>query len=194
MSPSSQLLKTRQRTIQYDGSIVYYDDLESMVFTIDNIVNSASKVCRFNGHTKFHYSNLRHMFMCSCICKEQDLKLACLLHDVHEVVIGDIVSPLGSWLSAGWKCELDDLKHRLDKIIASQFNCPELLDPEAKKLIKYYDTQMTNIEGRMLLSNAEDHFDVPEISVKYLDYESNARVIHNWKNKLKFLIRKQERV
>ena len=184
----------RIKTIQYNGDVVYFDSLENINFSVENIVNSQSKVCRFNGHTSFHYSNLRHMYMCSCICQEQDLKLACLLHDVHEVIIGDIMSPLSHWMSTTWKEELDELKFKLDKIVATQFNCPELIDPECRQRIKYYDDQITNIEGWKLIKDGHLHYPKPELHVEYLVFESNARVIHNWKNKLKFLMRKQESV
>ena len=181
------------RTLQYNGRIIDFDNLDEIVFDIDNICNSAVKVCRFNGHTKYHYSNLRHMYMVACVCPHADLKLACLLHDAHEVVIGDIVTPFAESLGPEFKAMIDGVKYRLDCVIARQFNCPELVDPEARKVIKYYDRQMLNVEAQFLLTNHWSLFEPPEIMVDHLDYETNSHVIHNWKSKFKLLMRRKER-
>lgn len=185
------------KLLQYNGRLIDFDKLDKVVFDVDNICQSMVKVCRFNGQTKFHYSNLRHCFMVSCVCPHEELKLACLLHDVHESVIGDFCTPVVAYLEQRCpeiKKEIDTLKCELDKVIARQFNCPELLDPKVKKIIKYYDQQMTNVEAHFLINNYWTLFEEPEIIVEYLDPEPNWSSIANWRNRLKRLMRKKEKI
>jgi hypothetical protein len=178
------------KLLQFNGRLVDLDDLDAVVFEVTNICQCAVKVCRFNGQTKFHYSNLQHMLMVSQICPVRELKLACLLHDVHECIIGDFLTPVVQLLGPDVKWKLTDIKYALDKVVARQFNCPELIDPEAKKIIKFYDEEMTKIEAKFLLENWWTLFDESEIIVDYLKPESNNRVMKRWKNKLYRLMNK----
>lgn len=182
------------RSLQYNGRMIDYDYFSQITFEVENIVQSAAKVCRFNGHTKFHYSNLRHMYMVCKVCPHADLKLACLLHDVHEIVIGDLVTPFIAYLGEDFKEQLDDIKFELDEIVAKQFDCPELVDHDCRKVIKYYDQQMTNVEASFLINNYWSLFEEPEIIVDYLKYESNGRTIHNWRSELRYLMSKREAI
>ena len=81
-----------------DGTKYRYgtDDLPSMAV----IATALSRLCRFNGHVSRFYSVLEHSYFVSIAYAAMfphatiiEAKLA-LLHDAHECVLGDMVSPL----------------------------------------------------------------------------------------------------
>ncbi|MDE1971265.1 MAG: hypothetical protein KGI50_06865 [Patescibacteria group bacterium] len=173
--------------LTYLGDVVDLDDIANIPIKLEAIVHTMVKTCRFNGATRWHYSNLQHCFNVSCICKEQELKLACLLHDVHEHLIGDIITPVSRHFPE-WKVQMDSLKHSIDVRIAAFFGCPELVDPAVGKIIKSYDTEMTSIEAYTLLRNPEKVFAPPTIR----DYEiikvKNTVMRRKFKERLRRLI------
>jgi hypothetical protein len=62
-----------------------------------DIATSLSRLARFNGHTLRPWSVAAHSLLAVRLAGPDappDLKLAILLHDAHEMVTGDIVTPV----------------------------------------------------------------------------------------------------
>ncbi len=83
----------------------------SFVFNVDNpelinpwdinikdIAHALSRICRYNGHTKHHYSVAEHSVRVCSILTDRHLEpmvvRAGLMHDATEAYIGDMPGPL----------------------------------------------------------------------------------------------------
>ena len=75
--------------------------LASQVSAVD-IAHALSNLCRFNGHSKRHYSVAQHSLLVARILEEDgepaEVVLAGLLHDATEAYVGDMVRPLKLYL------------------------------------------------------------------------------------------------
>jgi hypothetical protein len=86
----------------------FYDfrDPKKSVFELTDLVTACSRICRFNGHTNCDTSVLNHSLIVEKILAEQEMnpgiRLAGLVHDLHEGLVGDLPSPLKPFLSE-WK-------------------------------------------------------------------------------------------
>lgn len=172
------------RFITCTGQVIDLNRLDLIHIDLPMIVQSAVKVCRFNGHTRYHYSNLQHMYLTSCIAKEKELKIPLIIHDAHESIIGDIITPVAEYLG---KDKIHDLKNQLDSIIAKQLGVPELVDPDIKSRMKYYDNQMTCIEAWHFFPCANEIYPKPEIHNIYIRKELNKSVVKKFLQRFKHL-------
>lgn len=110
---------------------------------IEDIARGLSFQARWNGQTmgEFPYSVAEHSLLVEEIFHRLYPKLsvkwrlAALLHDAPEFVIGDMISPVKSAVGPGYK-ELDD---RLMAAIHLRFGLPATLPVEIKKKIKRAD-------------------------------------------------------
>lgn len=95
------------------------------------IVESLAKQCRYNGHVPRFYSVAEHSVFCARVGGLISYAVArqCLVHDFHEVIVGDIVSPIKS------ECpKIADLCRAIDSAILKRWNLGETWDPMAIKI------------------------------------------------------------
>ena len=64
----------------------------SMVKPVD-IAHALARLCRFNGHTRAHYSVAQHSLIVASLVPVEH-QLVALLHDATEAYIGDMTRPL----------------------------------------------------------------------------------------------------
>lgn len=110
---------------------------------IEDIARGLSFQARWNGQTmgEFPYSVAEHSLLVEAIFHALYPKaavkwrLAALLHDAPEFVIGDMISPVKAAVGPGYK-ELDD---RLMAAIHLRFGLPAVLPVAVKKQIKRAD-------------------------------------------------------
>ncbi len=110
---------------------------------IEDIARGLSFQARWNGQTdgEFPYSVAEHsllveeVFCCLYPKEETKWRLAALLHDAPEFVIGDMISPVKAAVGPGYK-ELDD---RLMAAIHLRFGLPAVPPVTIKKKIKRAD-------------------------------------------------------
>jgi len=110
---------------------------------IEDIARGLSFQARWNGQTRgeFPYSVAEHSLLVENIFMRLYPKapvkwrLAALLHDAPEFVIGDMISPVKAAVGPGYK-ELDD---RLMAAIHLRFGLPATLPVTVKKQIKRAD-------------------------------------------------------
>ncbi|NIZ60662.1 hypothetical protein DL239_06690 [Sedimentitalea sp. CY04] len=110
---------------------------------IDDIAHGLAFVARWNGQTKgdFAYSVAEHSLLVETLFGRINpkapakWKLAALLHDAPEYVIGDMISPVKAAIGPSYG-ELDD---RLTSAIHIRFGLPAALPATVKKQIKKAD-------------------------------------------------------
>jgi 5'-deoxynucleotidase YfbR-like HD superfamily hydrolase len=118
-------------------------DPTPMDIEIEDIAHGLAFVARWNGQTRgdFAYSVAEHSLLVEEIFTAQNPKapprwrLAALLHDAPEYVIGDMISPVKSAIGDGYGL----LDERLTAAIHIRFGLPGQLPPDIKKQIKKAD-------------------------------------------------------
>ncbi|QPH52331.1 HD domain-containing protein [Pontivivens ytuae] len=110
---------------------------------IEDIAHGLAFVARWNGQTQgeWPYSVAEHSLLVddihAAICPKAPVKwrLAALLHDAPEYVIGDMISPVKSAVGPGYKA----MDVRLTEAIHIRFGLPPELPATVKKQIKRAD-------------------------------------------------------
>jgi len=121
---------------------------------IEDIAYGLARVARWNGQTKGRYgfSVAQHSVLVEEILSRnaprlsQKWRLACLLHDSPEYVIGDMITPFKSALGATYK----DIEARLMEAVHLRFGLPALLPEAISVSIKRADRMAAFIEATQL--------------------------------------------
>lgn len=110
---------------------------------IEDIAHGLARVARWNGQTQgpLPFSVAQHSVLVERFCVElrpgwpQEWRLAALLHDAPEFVIGDMISPFKAALGDDYK----KIENRLQQAIHLRFGLPAELPENVEKLIKKAD-------------------------------------------------------
>lgn len=121
---------------------------------IEDIAHGLSRVARWNGQTtgEYPFSVLQHTLVVDEILPHLGLRLepkwrlACLLHDASEYVIGDMISPFKNALGVNYR----QFEDKLQEAIHVRFGLPAVIPTEIKKLIKQADIQCAYFEATQL--------------------------------------------
>ncbi len=136
-------------------------DPTPMDVEIEDIAHGLAFVARWNGQTRgeFAYSVAEHSLLVEEICGRLEpdwpakWRLAALLHDAPEYVIGDMISPVKSAVGPGYGA----LDERLTAAIHLRFGLPAALPKRIKATIKRADRVSAWLEATQLagFSDAE---------------------------------------
>ena len=144
-------------------------DPSPMDIEIEDIAHGLARVARWNGQTtgRHAFSVAQHSVVVEEIVAhiQPDLaprwRLAALLHDASEYVIGDMISPFKSALGYDYKL----FEERLENAIHTRFGLPAGTPPAVKTLIKRADRACAFFEAIQLAgfdhAEAVDLFDPP---------------------------------
>ena len=121
---------------------------------IEDIAHGLARVARWNGQTvgEHPFSVAEHSVVVEQIVGhikpniERKWRLAALLHDASEYVIGDMISPFKSALGVNYK----DFEARLEGAIHLRFGLPPKNPVEIKTLIKKADRACAFFEATQL--------------------------------------------
>ncbi|MEM1272594.1 MAG: HD domain-containing protein [Pseudomonadota bacterium] len=130
---------------------------------IEDIAHGLAFVARWNGQTRgdFAYSVAEHSLLVEEIygrirpAAAAKWRLAALLHDAPEYVIGDMISPVKAAVGPGYKA-LDD---RLTAAVNLRFGLPAVLPKSVKADIKRADKVSAWLEAVQLAGFAEAEAD-----------------------------------
>lgn len=130
---------------------------------IEDIAHGLAFVARWNGQTlgDFPYSVAEHSLLVEEIHArlapraEPRWRLAALLHDAPEYVIGDMISPVKSAIGPGYAA----LDKRLAQAVHIRFGLPATLPREVKARIKRADRVSAWIEAVRLAGFTPDEAD-----------------------------------
>ena len=104
------------------------DPREDEIF-IEDIADSLSNLCRYNGHCKPFYSVAQHSLHVMSLVPDE-YKMTALLHDVTEAYLGDMIRPIKVVMP-----EFREIENRLYSVIARKFG---LHDP-VPECVKHAD-------------------------------------------------------
>ena len=147
---------------------------------IQDIAHGLSFVARWNGQTNgdFPYSVAEHSLLVERIFSElnpnsnSEARLAALLHDAPEYVLGDLISPVKAAVGYGYE-NLDD---KLTAAIHRRFGLPAKVSPQLKKKIKKADKVSAWLEAMEIAGFSKheadkffgkfDHYYLSQFSIK----------------------------
>ena len=126
---------------------------------IEDIAHGLARVARWNGQTvgDHPFSVAEHSMLVETILRRLKPKagpvdrLAALLHDAPEYVIGDMISPFKAAIGLDYK----DFEHRLAAAVHIRFGLPPDLPPALAKLIKRADRLSAWFEATQLAGFSE---------------------------------------
>lgn len=140
---------------------------------IEDIAHGLSFVARWNGQTQgdFAYSVAEHSLLVERLYSRLNprapakWRLAALLHDAPEYVIGDMISPVKNAVGPGY----DALDKRLAAAVHIRFGLPATIPAPVKKQIKKADRisawmEATEIAG-FTVAEADRFFGKPDPEV-----------------------------
>jgi len=144
-------------------------DPSPMDIEIEDIAHGLARVARWNGQTvgEHAFSVAQHSVVVEEIVAhirpdvEPRWRLAALLHDASEYVIGDMISPFKAALGYDYKL----FEERLESAIHVRFGLPAKTPALIKKLIKQADRACAFFEATQLagfeLAESLDFFGAP---------------------------------
>jgi 5'-deoxynucleotidase YfbR-like HD superfamily hydrolase len=126
---------------------------------IADIAHGLARVARWNGQTSgaHIFSVAQHTLLVEAVLREQmprvdtRFRLAALLHDAPEYVIGDMISPFKAVLGGDYKA----VEKRLLSAIHIRFGLPPALADEITRQIKAADHGAAYLEATRLAGFAE---------------------------------------
>ena len=126
---------------------------------IADIAHGLARVARWNGQTRgaHIFSVAQHTLLVEAVMREQTprldvgFRLAALLHDAPEYVIGDMISPFKAVLGGDYKA----VEKRLLAAIHIRFGLPPVLSTEIERQIKEADKGAAYLEATELAGFAK---------------------------------------
>lgn len=126
-------------------------DPTPMDIEIEDIAHGLAFVARWNGQTRgdWAYSVAEHSLLVEQIFARLDpgaapaWRLAALLHDAPEYVIGDMISPVKSALGV----EYGEMDSRIAAAVHRRFGLPAVIPAPIKKRIKIADRFSARLEA-----------------------------------------------
>ncbi len=129
-------------------------DPSALDVEIDDIAHGLARVARWNGQTNgaHIYSVAQHCLLVEALARarvprlDRSRRLAVLLHDAPEYVIGDMISPFKAVIGDAYKA----VERRLLTAIHLRFGLLAQSPPELETLIKVADRQAAYLEATRL--------------------------------------------
>ena len=121
---------------------------------IEDIAHGIARVARWNGQTSgdHAFSVAQHSLLVETLCVhfspklDRRWRLAALLHDASEYVVGDLISPFKAAIGLDYKA----FENRLIEAVHIRFGLPAQLPETTRKLIKRADGASAFLEATQL--------------------------------------------
>jgi 5'-deoxynucleotidase YfbR-like HD superfamily hydrolase len=127
---------------------------------LEDIAHGLARVARWNGQTKgaHIFSVAQHSLLVEALARtkqprlDRNGRLAVLLHDAPEYVIGDMISPFKAVIGDSYKA----VEHRLLAAIHLRFGLPAKIPETLHNLVKASDRAAAYLEATKLAGFADD--------------------------------------
>ena len=157
--PSTPAASTRVWQRMLSGRRLDLLEPSPLDIEIADIAHGLARVARWNGQTSgaHIFSVAQHTLLVEAVMREQtprvdvSFRLAALLHDAPEYVIGDMISPFKTVLGGDYKA----VEKRLLAAIHIRFGLPPVLAPEIVRQIKEADKGAAYLEATELAGFAQ---------------------------------------
>ncbi len=152
--PSTDNVATRAWQRMLSGRRLDLLDPSPLDIEVADIAHGLARVARWNGQTTgaHIFSVAQHTLLVETVMREQvprvdrRVRLAALLHDAPEYVIGDMISPFKAVLGGDYKA----VEKRLLAAIHIRFGLPPTLPEETTRQIKNADRGAAYLEATEL--------------------------------------------
>jgi 5'-deoxynucleotidase YfbR-like HD superfamily hydrolase len=156
---SAPRISTRAWQRMLSGRRLDLLDPSALDIEIADIAHGLARVARWNGQTRgaHIFSVAQHTLLVEAVMREQTprldvrVRLAALLHDAPEYVIGDMISPFKAVLGGDYKA----VEKRLLGAIHIRFGLPPVLSAEIERQIKDADKGAAYLEATELAGFAQ---------------------------------------
>ncbi|TKT70352.1 HD family hydrolase [Afipia massiliensis] len=126
---------------------------------VEDIAHGLARVARWNGqtHGAHIFSVAQHTLLVEAVLRQQTprvdhrVRLAAMLHDAPEYVIGDMISPFKAVIGGSYKV----VEKRLLSAIHIRFGLPAVLSAEIERQIKAADMGAAYLEATHLAGFAQ---------------------------------------
>lgn len=137
----------------WDGTPFYFGAPTSDMIHPETIAYSLSRLCRYNGHTRRHYSVCEHTVLMADHAEKQGRSprecLTVLHHDDAEYIIGDMARPVKVKMP-----QFKSLEEILDRAIARRFGTIWPLP----KWLKELDARILNDERKAVINPSNNNW------------------------------------
>lgn len=137
------------------GRVFVIGGPKQQLISIRDIAGQLAKICRFSGATQQFYSVAQHsVLVADILCSNPKVALYGLLHDAHQIIIGDITSTKKALLQFGAGDALLNLQNHCDEIIYNSFGLPYPAQADVHTCIKRADLIALATERRDLMAES----------------------------------------
>lgn len=151
--------------VMQSGTLIDFNEPKASDFNIIDIASALSMICRWGGHTKFHYSVAQHSVLCADQAMEDGhstaVCFACLMHDTGESVITDVPRPIKRAVP-----QISVMEAKVERAIEEAFGVDLITHHD---IVKKIDNEVLACEARQLFTGSErwmDHSLVRRIDQK----------------------------
>ena len=156
-SPSKAASRAWQRMLS--GRRLDLLDPSPLDIEIEDIAHGLARVARWNGqtHGAHIFSVAQHTLLVEAVLRQQTprvdhrIRLAAMLHDAPEYVIGDMISPFKAVIGGSYKV----VEKRLLSAIHIRFGLPAVLPADIEAQIKAADMGAAYLEATHLAGFAQ---------------------------------------
>lgn len=156
-SPTKSDIRAWQRMLS--GRRLDLLDPSPLDIEVGDIAHGLARVARWNGqtHGAHIFSVAQHTLLVEAVMRAQTprvdhrIRLAAMLHDAPEYVIGDMISPFKAVIGGSYK----QVEKRLLSAIHVRFGLPAVLPSEIEKQIKAADMGAAYLEATHLAGFSE---------------------------------------
>ena len=154
MARAQKLIQPRAWQRMLSGRRLDLLDPSPFDVEIEDIAHGLARVARWNGQTKGAniFSVAQHTLLVEAVARartprlDRMRRLAIILHDAPEYVIGDMISPFKAVIGDSYKA----VESRLLAAIHLRFGLPATLAPELARLTKMADREAAYLESTKL--------------------------------------------